>query len=246
MNQTPYENPYKTNDFSYPTVAERANSDVRAAFIQRTYLHLLGAILAFAALDAIILTVFHDQLNVLVPKLLGGWTWLIVLGAFMFVSYIADRWANSNTSRQMQYLGLCLYVIAEALIFIPLLFIAQNFAKDPNLLLHAGIVTGVVFGGLTLTVLVTKADFSFLKWALVAGGFIAMGLIVGGIAFGFSLGLWFSVAMVVLASGAILYNTSNILHRYNTDQHVAASLALFASVALLFWYVIQIFMHMEE
>ena len=148
----------------------------------------------------------------------------------------------------MQYLGLSVYVVAEAIIFIPLLFIAQKYfgGPDSNLLLSAGIVTGVVFGGLTVTVLVTKVDFSFLKWALVAGGFIALGLIVCGIALGFPLGMWFSIAMVILASGAILYNTSNILHHYNTDQHVAASLALFASVALLFWYVIQIFMHMKD
>jgi FtsH-binding integral membrane protein len=244
MNQ----NPYQSSDYSYPTVAERADADLRARFLRQTYLHLLGAILAFAAIIAFILNVFDDQLEIIVPKVTGGYMWLVVLGAFMLVSYIADRWANSDTSRSMQYLGLSLYVVAEAIIFIPLLWVAQNFfgGPDSNLLLSSAIVTGVVFGGLTLTVLVTKADFSFLKWALVAGGFIAMGLIVCGIALGFPLGMWFSIAMVILASGAILYNTSNILHRYNTDQYVAASLALFASVALLFWYVIQIFMHMED
>ena len=63
-------------------------------------------------------------------------------------------------------------------------------------------------------------------------------IITGGV----SLGLWFSVAMVVLACGIILYNTSNVLHRYNTEQYVAASLTLFASIALLFWYILQIFM----
>ena len=242
------QNPYQSSNYSYPTVAERADADLRARFLRQTYLHLLGAILAFAAIIAFILNVFDDQLANIVPKVTGGYMWLVVLGAFMLVSYVADRWANSDTSRSMQYLGLCLYVVAEAIIFIPLLWIAQTFfgGPDSNLLLSAAIVTGVVFGGLTLTVLVTKADFSFLKWALVAGGFIALGLIVCGIALGFPLGMWFSVAMVVLASGAILYNTSNILHRYNTDQYVAASLALFASVALLFWYVIQIFMHMED
>ena len=56
--------------------------------------------------------------------------------------------------------------------------------------------------------------------------------------FGFSLGLWFSLAMIVLAAGSILYNTSNVLHRFRLDQHVAASLSLFASVALLLYYVL--------
>jgi hypothetical protein len=70
----------------------------------------------------------------------------------------------------------------------------------------------------------------------------AMALIVLGILFGFSLGIWFVWAMIVAACGYILYYTSNVLHHYRTDQHVAAALALFASVALLFWYVIQIFM----
>jgi FtsH-binding integral membrane protein len=46
--------------------------------------------------------------------------------------------------------------------------------------------------------------------------------------------------MVAFAGGAILYDTSNILHRYNTNQHVAAALSLFASVALLFWYILRI------
>ena len=62
------------------------------------------------------------------------------------------------------------------------------------------------------------------------------------IVFGFSLGLLFSGAMVIIASISILYNTSNVLHRYNPQQHVAAALSLFASVALLFWYILRIFM----
>ena len=99
---------------------------------------------------------------------------------------------------------------------------------------------------MTITVFATKADFSFLRWALVAGSFIALAMIVVGIFAGFNLGLWFSVAMVVLAAGMILYNTSNVLHHYNTNQYVAASLALFASIALLFWYVLQIVMSQGE
>jgi FtsH-binding integral membrane protein len=241
------QNPYQASDFSYPTVADRANADVRTNFIQKTYLHLFAAILAFAGITAFILNVFDEQLAQIVPQLMGNYTWLILIGGWMLISYVADRWAHSNTSKGMQYLGLTVYVVAEALLFVPMLWLAQSLAgADSNLIMSAGMVTGVVFGGLTLTVLVTKADFSFLRWALVAGGFIAMGLIVCGVVLGFPLGMWFAVGMIVLASGAILYQTSNILHHYNTDQYVAASLALFASVALLFWYVIQLFMHLDE
>ena len=73
-----------------------------------------------------------------------------------------------------------------------------------------------------------------------------LGLIVASFIFPISLGLWFSGAMVVFASGAILYNTSNLLHRYDPDQYVAAALSLFASVALLFWYVLQILMRLKR
>ncbi len=37
-------------------------------------------------------------------------------------------------------------------------------------------------------------------------------------------------------------DTSRIIHNFPEDRHVAAALELFASVALMFWYVIQIFL----
>ena len=78
---------------------------------------------------------------------------------------------------------------------------------------------------------------------LLFWGFLcAIGLIVCGTFMGFQLGLWFSVAMVALAGGAILYDTSNVIHHYPPDRYVGAALQLFASVALLFWYVLRIFL----
>ncbi|MDB2685756.1 Bax inhibitor-1 family protein [Mariniblastus sp.] len=248
MSQNPYQTPadYGPNyGPDYGRSAAMATEDARASFIRKTYLHLLGAILACVAIDALILYFFDAQLQQIVPMVTGGFSWLLVLGAFMFVSYVADRWAHSNVSQSQQYLGLGLYVVAEALILIPLLYIAEHYAGT-DVIQSAGLVTAVVFGGLTLTVFVTKADFSFLRWAIVAGSVIALGLIVVAIIAGFSLGFWFSAAMVVLAMGIILYNTSNVLHHYSTHQHVAASLSLFASIALLFWYVLQIFMSFRE
>jgi FtsH-binding integral membrane protein len=103
----------------------------------------------------------------------------------------------------------------------------------------AAIITGLLFAGLTYTAFSTGKDFSFLGGFLRIGGFIALGVIIASIIFGFQLGILFSGAMILFAAGAILYDTSNIIHHYHPEQYVAAALSLFASVALLFWYVIQ-------
>ena len=171
----------------------------------------------------------------------GGMSWLIVLGLFMGVSYIANKLAISGGSEQMQYLGLGLFIIAEAIVFLPLLFIATHFGGE-GLIPTAGLMTLLLVGGITATVFITKKDFSFMGSVLSMGGFVALGFIVCSMIFGFSLGLIFSAVMILFAGGSVLYSTSNVLHQYRTDQHVAASLSLFASVALLFFYILQFLM----
>jgi len=175
-------------------------------------------------------------------SLTQGWTWLLMLGGFMLVTNYAEKMAISSHDRNKQYLALLLYVVAEAFIFIPLIFIAMVMAEDGGMeiLNQAAILTLSLFSGLSAVVLLTKKDFSFLKSMLAIGFFIAMGLIIAGTLFGFNLGLWFSVGMILLASGSILYQTSNMVHRYSEDQYVAASLGLFASLMLLFWYILSI------
>jgi len=140
----------------------------------------------------------------------------------------------------LQYAGLGLYVVAEAFIFLPLIYMAENTAS--GVIQNAAIITAALVAGITLTVFTTRKDFSFIGPALSIGGLVAMGFIVAGIVFGFQLGLFFSAVMIVFAAGCVLYTTSNILHVYNEQQHVAASLALFSSVALMFWYVVQFLM----
>ena len=138
--------------------------------------------------------------------------------------------------------GLSAYVLLEALIFLPILYVAQSYFADQNLIAKAGLMTMGVFGGLTATVFVTKKDFSFLGPVICVASFCALGLILCSILFGLNLGTFFSFAMVALASAFILYDTSNVLHRYRTDQYVGASLELFASVATLFYYILRILM----
>ena len=211
----------------------------RAAFIRRTYGHLAVALLAFTGLEYYLV---HSPFAMkLAATMTSGFSWLLVLGAFMMVGYVADRMARSQTSEGMQYLGLGLYVVAEAIIFLPLLLIATYYS-DPGIIPTAGMMTLLLVGGLTATVFITKKDFSFLSGILSIGFFVALGFIICSVIFGFSLGLVFSSVMVVLAAGSVLYTTSNILHHYHPKQHVAASLAIFASVALIFWYILQILM----
>jgi FtsH-binding integral membrane protein len=136
-------------------------------------------------------------------------------------------------------------VFAEAFIFVPLIYIAIRMTGDLTLINQAAIMTLGLFSGLSAVAFLTKADFSFLGRILTIGGFIAIGLIVAGVLFGFNLGLWFSFAMVALAAGSILYQTSNIIHEYNKEQYVAASLGLFASLMLLFWYILSIVMRLS-
>jgi hypothetical protein len=83
---------------------------------------------------------------------------------------------------------------------------------------------------------------SFLRFGFI----LAIIAMIAGAFTGFELGTWFSVAMIGLAGGAILYDTSNVLHHYPEDRYVSASLALFASVALLFWYVLRLFMMSDD
>ncbi len=236
-------NPYaSSHSGAYDGFAIDAQAEERSAFIRRTYLHLAGAIAAFALIEVFIFNAFWNDLDRLVVSMLTGYNWLFVLGAFLGVSFLANAWATSATSTGTQYAGLSLYVIAEAILFVPLLYIANRFA--PGAIQSAAILTGIIFGGLTLAVFTTKADFSWLRMYLWLGGLGALGFIVCAILFQADgmLGTLFSTAMIVLAAGFILYDTSNVLHRYRTSQHVAAALALFASVALLFWYVLQLVM----
>jgi FtsH-binding integral membrane protein len=222
------------------SVADAAPAD-RATFIRKTYFLLALAILAFIGVEVFF---FASGIAAAIASLVfagGSIGWLAVLGVFMLISWLSNKWAVSETSSAVQYFGLGLFIIAEAVIFVPLLYIAAYASGDPTVILKAGIVSLGLFGGLTLTVFVTRTDFSWLAPILGIGGFAALGFIIASALFGFTLGNIFAFVMVAFAGTAILYETSNILHRFNTRQHVAAALSLFASVALLFWYILRIF-----
>jgi len=209
----------------------------RAQFLTRTYYHLFAAILAFTMIEV---ALFRSGYAEVMAQAMLGVNWLLVLGGFVLVSWLASRAAHTADTPAKQYAALAAFVVAEAVIFVPMLYVANYYA--PGAIRSAAIVTMAGFTGLTFVAWTTRKDFSFLGSLLRWGGVVALLAIVGGVVFGFELGTWFSVAMVGMAGAAILYDTSNVLHRFPEDRYVAASLELFASVALMFWYVLRLFM----
>ncbi len=234
------ENPYAV----FSRVAAEAGVDERVAFLRRTYLHLGAAVFAFAGLSGVFLNL--PGIDGLIMRLFeaGRIGYLAIFIGFVAAAWVADHWARSATSPGLQYAGLSLYVVAEAVLFVPLLFIADRFYDQA--IETAALITLLVFGGLTTVVFVTRSDFSFLRNVLLVGSIAALAVIVASLLFGFSLGLLFVGAMILLAAGYILYDTSNVLHHYRTDQHVSAALALFASVMLMFWYVLRLVMSLQR
>lgn len=216
----------------------------RVAFIRRTYAHLAGAILAFAGLEALLLKTDLGE-NVLRSLFAGAGNLGLLVFMLLFIGggYLARYWAHAAPTRGMQYAGLGLYVLLEVLIFLPLLYIADHYFAGQYVIAKAGILTLGVFAGLSMAVFVTRQDFSFLGPILCVISWLVLGLILCALLFDLNLGTWFSFAMIGLASAYIIYDTSNVLHHYRTDQYVGAALELFASVALLFWYILRIIMN---
>lgn len=224
MNSNPYASPY--------TVAAQP-VDVRATFIRKTYAHLAGAIMSFIVLEYALLKI--EALQPLTNYMMGSW-WLVII-LFMGASFMAQKMAHS-ASKGVQYAGLAFYVTAWAFVFLPVMGFATAFY--PEIVAQGAAITLALFAGITAIAFITKKDFSFLNSFLMIGSFVALGLIAASYFIGFDLGVIFCAAMAIFASVAVLRDTSNVIHHYGSEQYVGASLGLFSSVALLFWYIIQI------
>ena len=218
-----------------------AEVDARAAFITRVYLHLLLAIFLFVGVQ---LALFGTGAADVITQAVAGERWLLAFAAFLIIAWFARRAAARAKTLRSQYLALGAFVVAQAVIFVPLLRAAQGAA--PGVLESAVLITGLGFAGLTAVAFTTRKDFSFLGGTLRFGFTMALVLIVAALLFGFRLGVFFNVGMVALAGGAILNDTSRILHRYPKTRYVSAALELFASAALLFWHVLRLTMRFSR
>jgi uncharacterized protein len=224
---------------SHPPVAA-LDEVARGAFLARVYQHLLAALLAFMAFEALLINLgaaesLYDLLFA------SGGRWILLLGAFMVVSWLATNAAHDILNPSRQYAGLFALAAAEAVIFAPFLhYVFEVEGDGATTVLAAAVITGLGFAGLSAVALVTKADLSFLRPIRLWSAVCALVLIAGALLFGLDLGVWFSVAMIGLAGGSILYQTQTIMRRYPAEAYVGAAVQLFASVMLLFWYVLRL------
>jgi FtsH-binding integral membrane protein len=229
-------------------VATQGVSD-RVTFLRKTYAHLGVALIAFAAITAGMMRFMPETSLRFSAWALNGYHWLLVLGLFMVVGYVAERLAMSQTSKALQYVGLGVAVLAEGILLQPMLWVAMyklGAHDGMKIITEAGVITMLIFVGLTLTVFITKKDFSFMRGVLMICSFGALGVIFASLAFGFQLGAVFSGLMILLMSGYVLFQTSLIMSYFPPTGYVAASLMLFSTIATLFWYVLRLMMELNR
>ncbi len=219
----------------FSTPATQAAAQDVERFIPRVYNHVMGAIVLLIALEV---WYFKTDLAYTMASAMLGVNWLMVLGAFMVVGWLARGAAHRAHSLRTQYLALAGYVVAESIILVPMLVIAEY--RAPGTITSAGLLTLLGFAGLTAIAFRSRRDFTMYTALLQWAGVLALVAIVGSVVFGMHLGTWFSVLMVGVAGLAILRDTSAIIHHYPSDRYVAAALELFASVALMFWYLLRL------
>jgi len=210
----------------------------RASFIWKCYAHVVGAILALVAIETYL---FSSGAAAPIANAMMQSPMIVLIG-FVALSWGAGHVAHRLESTAAQYAAFGAFVVLWAIMFVPLLAIAITMDPSGTIIQSAAMTTVVGCAALIATVMITRKDFSFLRGVLVWGFFIAIGLIAASWAFGWNLGTWFSVGMIGFAGVAILYDTSNIMHHYPQDKYVAASMALFASIAMMFFYILRLFM----
>ena len=133
------------DNLSYQAPVAELSVEDRSQFIWKCYAHVIGAILAFAGISAYLYSTGISE-RIAAP-MLGNW--FLVLGAFILVGWGASHTAHRVQSTGAQYAALAVFVFAEAIIFAPLLYIAE--LKAPGTIDSAAGVTVLGSVGLIAT-----------------------------------------------------------------------------------------------
>ncbi len=206
-------------------------------FYKKIYIHLASYVVIFALLSKVL---FDVGFGYFILDILGEsqFFWLAIMGGFWVSSRISDHFSEKLVPN-LSYLGPIIAIAAESIIFAPLFAYADYY--------HDGAIKNATYASLLIVssligaVHLTKTNFEPLGLFLKLGSIIALGFIVASVIFDFSLGMAFSWAMLALATGYILYDTSQIIRVYKQEQHILASTRLLGSALFFFYYVLRIF-----
>ena len=132
-------------------------------------MHVALAILAFIGVETVLLKTVPPEVIGLMFQ--GKFTWLLIIGVFWLASVLANKWSLSQ-SRSVQYMGLGFYILLEAFIFIPMIYIAVVNVGG-SIIYQAAMLTIAMFAGISFVAFTSKRDFSFLRNIIVIGVYIA-------------------------------------------------------------------------
>lgn len=213
-------------------LAVEASVSERMRFIRKVYGQFLGSLFVTAAVTGMVMTS--------APAFdLAVRAWPVWMILYLGASF-ASGWV-SKASPAVGYLVMGTLAVATGFFFGPVVTYYARTA-GPNIVWQALILTGATFTGLTVYVFTTRKDFSWMGGALFLGLFLLIGIGIVSWFVPFSSGMAFgiTVASVVLFCGFILYDTSNILHHYQTDQHVSATVAIYLDFVILFMNILRL------
>jgi uncharacterized protein len=220
-----------------PTIPVGLQSEaVRSAFMRSVYTRLVAGVTAFVLIEAYL---FSSGLALAITQFVVGTSWLVILGGFMLVSWLANSVAMRAASPGSQWGGYLLLVAANAVIFAPLLVLAE--LQVPGVIVAAGQYAIGAFVILSVIAVRSARDFTWIGASLRWFGLLAIAAIVLSVLVGFSLGTWFSLAMIGFAGAAILHDTQTILRDVPPGRETVAAMQLFSGLALMFWYLIRFF-----
>jgi modulator of FtsH protease len=135
--------------------------------------------------------------------------------------------------RGVNLLALFAFTTLTGAIISPLIALLARI--NPASITQAGLMTVGIFGGLTAYVFISKRDFSFMRGMLMTGLIVVVLAAVLNIFFAssaFSFGI--SAVALLLFSGFVLYDTSNIIRRYPTNEYIAGALSLYLDAFNIF------------
>lgn len=202
------------------TVARSRQSALETNKLLRNTYALLAMTLGFSAVTAGISMAFNLPHPGIIITLVGYFGLL-----FLTTKLRNSVWGIASVFALTGFMGLTLGPIINAY---------MGLSNGPQIVMQALGATGIVFLALSAYAIKSEKDFSFM------GGFLFVGILVaflaGLAAFFFNmpgLSLAVSAMFVLLMSGLILYETSNIIHGGETN-YIMATVTLYVSIYNLF------------